>query len=302
VTDGSEDDGQSERTAQAVAAAVGALVGLPFGPLGAVVGAATGPMLEPVAAEIIYLIGQAGKRRGGEALAETCEGTGLPVEETLSRIFSDDKSQLLGATAVFSAMRTAWEDKVRTLGRSLASGLLASDDAAVDIEQLIMSAIGDMEGPHLALLDLLVAWEPIRFMGDTSPTKLDIPSYSYTNGTWNVGWRKWTAREIGEYRPRILPVLPGLLGTLQRHGLALFESNSGDAIRRLDYAFREDRRQRQVERNGPRPRMGSIQSIRPAAPTWEPTELGEQVWLRFHAAGANVPDAWLTSSTPSPEA
>jgi hypothetical protein len=205
MTDSSEDGGQSERTAQAVAAAVGALAGLPLGPIGSVVGAALGPLLEPAVSDIMYLVGQAGKRRGAEALAEACEGTGLPVEETLSRIFNDEKSQLLAATAVFAATRTTWEGKVRTLGRSLASGLLASDDAEIDTEQLIMSAIADMEAPHLALLDLLVAWRPPQTAGEHEPVRLDIPGYSYSmrfDGVWDTGRRRWSIGAIQVYRPR----------------------------------------------------------------------------------------------------
>jgi hypothetical protein len=31
-------------------------------------------------------------------------------------------------------------------------------------------------------------------------------------------------------------------------------------------------------------------------PTWSPTELGEQVFLRFRGAGTNLPDAWTSSN------
>ena len=109
AADSSEDDGQAERNAQALAAAVGTLAGLPFGPIEAVAGAALGPLLEPAVSEIMYLIGQAGARRGAEALAEASEGADLPIDEMLSRIRDDEKCQLLAATAIFAAMRTTWE-------------------------------------------------------------------------------------------------------------------------------------------------------------------------------------------------
>ena len=51
--------------------------------------------------------------------------------------------------ALSAATRTVWEDKVRTLGRSLASGLLAEDNAEIDTEQMIIAAITDIEGPQL---------------------------------------------------------------------------------------------------------------------------------------------------------
>lgn len=155
-----EDSARFDRHAQALAAGLGAVAGVPFGPVGSIVGAALGPLLVPVAEEIFREVGMDGRRRSGEALAATCEASGLSAEETMRRALSNEKSRLLSATAIVAATHTTWEDKVRTLGRSLASGLLAADDAEVDSEQLIMSAIADLEGPHLALLDLLVSWHP----------------------------------------------------------------------------------------------------------------------------------------------
>jgi hypothetical protein len=262
VEDDEESAARFDRHAQALAAGLGALAGLPFGgPVGAVVGAALGPLLVPVAEEVFRELGMDGRRRSGEALAAACEASGLSVEETVRRALGNEQSRLLSGTAIVAATHTAWEDKVRTLGRSLASGLLAADDAEIDLEQLIMSAIADLEGPHLALLDLLVAWRlPIHTLNARDkkpPTRLDIPAYSNSGGTWSVVAREWNPDEIVEARPRLASVLPGLLGTLQRHGLALYSpGNSGTVA------------------------------------IWSPTRLGEQVWLRFHEAGADVPDAW----------
>jgi hypothetical protein len=116
-------------------------------------GAIAVPALEPVAVDIMRRVGQAGKRRSGEVLAIACE--------------------------------------VKILGRSLASGLLASDDAAIDSEQLIVWAIADVEGPHLALLDLLVAWRlltrALNVCDRKPPERLDIPADSY--GTGHGAWR-----------------------------------------------------------------------------------------------------------------
>ena len=69
---------------------------------------------------------------------------------------------MLTGFALNAATRTAWEDKVRTLGRSLAAGLLAEDNAKIDTEQMIIAAITDIEGPQLATLELLVALVPCQ--------------------------------------------------------------------------------------------------------------------------------------------
>jgi hypothetical protein len=213
-------------------------------------------------------------------------------------MFSDEQHRLLSGTAVVAAVHTAWEDKIRTLGRSLASGLLASDDAEISTEQLIMSAIADMEAPHLALLDLLVAWRLPQVMGEPAPVKLDIPEDSHLarfGGTWNVGVRKWPVPAIQTHRPKLFPVFPSLIGTLQRHGLALFEDNSDKEISQLVKASESEANRRdQAQQSGKRQRRPiTAFRVNPVPGTWEPTELGEQVWLRFHEAGANVPEVWL---------
>ena len=64
---------------------------------------------------------------------------GIPVDEMNERINASERTQLLTGFALSAATRTVWEDKLRTLGRSLASGLLADDGAKIDTEQIIGS-------------------------------------------------------------------------------------------------------------------------------------------------------------------
>jgi hypothetical protein len=299
--EGAEQTDWAAVAAKAWATGVGAALGLPFGPAGVIGGAIAGALLEPVALNLLqYLSGDA-KRRSGEALSAACEASGLSAEDTLSRMFSNEKFRLLSGTAIIAAAHTAWEDKVRTIGRSLASGLLASDGAEVDTEQMIISAIADMEAPHVALLDLFVAHRPPLYSNERGIVRLDIPEHSHSrsiNDEWSVHERKWEDREILHYRPRLAPVFSSLAGTLQRHGLALFEDNSDQEIEQLKEAVeREASRSDQERRAGgtgsaPRRPTGAF-NVRTVPGTWEPTELGEEVWLRFHQAGTNIPDVWL---------
>jgi phage baseplate assembly protein gpV len=88
---------------------------------------------------------------------------------------------------------------------------------------------------------------------------MDIPRYSYglvPGAGWHLRNRVWSASQIDEVRPPLAPIKPSLFGTLQRHGLAVQNENTG----------------------GER--------------TWSPTELGEQVFLRFRDAGTELPDVW----------
>lgn len=294
-----------DRYQRAGATAGGALVSAVIaGPVGLIVGAALGPLLEPLAQKVWDKLSARGQKRMGEALSAACDA-GIPPEELEERINASDRTQLLAGYALAAATRTAWDDKVRTLGRSLASGLLANDDAQIDTEQLIVAAIADIEGPHLVLLEFLTCWQTGRtFGGPLIDGPLDIPAYSRArspDGQWQAGYRAWTIRQIRSARPRLAPVIPSLLGTLQRHGLAVQNDNTPQAIRQhqrqLEQASARQNAQDARRGNRPRgvPRVTNVERMVPE-PTWSPTELGEQVLLRFRDAGTNLPDAWMSSN------
>jgi hypothetical protein len=295
---------RQDRYQRAGAAGAGALVGgVVGGPAGIIVGAALGPLFEPFARHVWTELGRSGQRRMGEALAAAC-AAGIPDDELQERISGSDRMQLLAGYALAAASRTAWDDKVRTLGRSLASGLLAEDVAQIDAEQLIVAALADIEAPHLSLLEFLVCWEPGP---DVSRPliggPLDIPFYSYRfskGSVWEVQNRTWTIRQIGLARPRLAPVVPSLLGTLQRHGLAVQNDNTGEAIdryqRELESAIgRQHARDRRTgaSRASGVPRVTGTRSLAPD-PTWSPTELGEKVFIRFRDAGTELPTVWTS--------
>jgi hypothetical protein len=163
-------------------------------------------------------IRQAMERRSQKVVDVASETADLSSEELFTRISEHEELQILTVKAIDAATRTAWEDKLRTLGRSLASGVLSSDEATFSTEQLIMAAIGDMEAPHLALLDLLVACRPPLNDEKIAPTRLDIRGYSRSQPSgrgWKVGLREWPIGAIGAYRPQLTPILATLVGTLQ---------------------------------------------------------------------------------------
>ena len=151
------------------------------------------------------------------------------------------RPSLLTGFALSAATRTAWEDKLRTLGRSLAEGLLAEDEAKIDTEQMIIAAITDIEGPQLAMLEFLVRWEPRRYAG-SPPIRGHsiIPEYSTLefDDSWQVHEREWSHEQIAYARPNLAPITPSLLGTLQRHGLVVQNDNTGDAIERTPRSSR----------------------------------------------------------------
>jgi hypothetical protein len=211
-----------------------------------------------------------------------------------ARINASKRTELLTGIALDAAARTAWEDKVRTLGRSLASGLLAEDDATIDTEQMIIAAITDMEAPHLAMLDLLVRWTPLRSPDGAEVTALDIPAYSLEHGQWRVGDRTWSHGQISYIRPRLAPIVPTLLGTLQRHGLVVQNDNAAEAVERLAKELARDTARFEREggsqafhASGP-PHVSNAGRLVPAL-TWSLTERvdGRTGWC--HPTGHGAP-------------
>jgi hypothetical protein len=268
----------TEQSSKALTVGLGAAAGwLSHDPAVVIAGAMGGSLLELPAGWMLYRIFQGWGRRSQKVMDVASETAGLSSEELYVRLVEDEKLQVLTFKAIDAAMRTAWEDQLRTLGKTLAAGVLSSDETKFSTEELIMAAVADIREPHLALLDLLVAW---RFGQDeygTAPIRLDIPEYSHSqrsDGKWGVGQRKWYVQVIRTYRPRLTPLLPALIGTLQGHGLVTYESSVENPSEILDGT----------------PNLG---------PYVEPTELGELVWMRYDSAGANAPHVWTSPAASS---
>jgi hypothetical protein len=292
-----DDDERLDENVEAISSAMGALIGTGIaGPFGSVIGAALGAKLKRWVMGVGAELSKSVRKRQTDVLFWAIR-EGIPVDEMEARINASKRTELLTGVALDAAARTAWEDKVRTLGRSLAAGLLADDDATIDTEQMIIAAIADMEAPHLAMLDLLVRWMPLRSRVGSGVTALDIPAYSLEYGPWRVRDRAWSHDQITYIRPRLAPIVPTLLGTLQRHGLVVQNDNATEAIERVakelakDTArFEREGGSRAFHPSGP-PHVSNAGRLVPAL-TWSPTELGEQVFLRFRDAVARLEDVW----------
>jgi hypothetical protein len=274
------------------------------GPAGAIAGAAVGPMLEPLVRGAWADISESARRRQTDTLYWAVR-EGLPESELEQRINASERTRLITGFALEASARTAWDDKVHTLGRSLASGLLADDDAKIDTEQMIIAAIADIEGPQLAMLELLVRWYPaqIELLPSLIAGPLDIPGRASSG--WHVNMREWPYPLIAYARPNLLPIVPSLLGTLQRHGLIVQNEYTNVEVDRYQNGrFWEELEDAAGVRIAPKQRSGHYHYLyegRPRVtwpegeaplPRWSPTELGEQVFLRFRDAGTQLEDAW----------
>ena len=298
---GRDDDERRDENQETVAAAAGALLGSVIaGPVGSAVGAGLGPKLKRLVRGVWAELSESARQRQTDVLFWAIRA-GIPVDEMEELINASKRTELLTGVALDAAWQTAWEDKVRTLGRSLAAGLLADDNATIDSEQMIIAAIADIEGPHLAMLELLAAWRPGRHSAESLVSgPLDLPKDSHDrpfDDGWDVAWREWSRKLIAYARPNLGPLAPSLLGTLQRHGLVVHNAKTGEAIENYAKALEEKIAGYEQQRVTGTHRLHRPPGVlNPAAlapePTWSPTELGEQLFLRFRDAGTALDDVW----------
>lgn len=219
-----EGEGQQEPGlgTQAATAALAAAAGMR---LGGVLGAAAGAGMTPYLVALVDNVRGEWQRDQRKNIADMAEAAaaaaGYSPEELGEQIGLSPRTRLLTATAAESAAKTAWPPKVIALGKVLAAGLIADDDAQIDMAQLALAAMTDMERPHVVLLDLLVhCW---------AATEHEDPA----TGEWVVDIRPrsrpeeggWSPQAIAVARPQLGPVLASLIGMIQMHGLAAQESN-----------------------------------------------------------------------------
>ena len=295
-----DDNERRDENVEAAAAAAGALIGGIAGPGGSVVGAWLGPKLKRWVSGVWAELSESARQRQSDVLFWAIR-EGVPVDEMEARIKASKQTELLTGLALDAAWQTAGQDKLRTLGGSLAAGLLAEDTATIDTEQMIIAAIADIEAPQLAMLELLVAWRPGRNTAEPRISgPLDLPKDSHDrpfDDNWGVSWREWSREQIAYARPNLAPIAASLLGTLQRHGLVVQNSNTDETVERLQRAVESAFNQMYgyvragggfSTRGAPRLNTHDVAQ----EPTWSPTELGEQVFLRFRDAETGTDEVW----------
>jgi hypothetical protein len=286
------------------AAGLGAFFGLVIpGGAGIAAGAALGVGLGPLMAKIRAEWSRDQQRNGHILVESACESSNRSAQDLFALISESPKTRLLFNQALRAATETAWEGKIRALGRAMVQGLVSSDQAVIDTTEKIERAIADINQPELCLLEFLTCYAPRGLGKDAIPIRVNVPEYGLSvkpEPSWSAGHRKWTAEQIERRRPRLRPVMQSLFGTLERHGLIKWNSNSDDNLHKL---LEELQRASTIR---PAPGYNSVNfspfryiNLSPDASTCEPTELGEQVYLQFYKAGTGVPDEWLAQDTRS---
>lgn len=281
-----------------IADAAAAATGVPFGPAGPFVTAATAPYLELLAQGVWDKFGEDVKDRIFAMLGWAWHATGLSSVRFARRIGRNERTRLLTATAMTGAATTSWPPRVAAIGKLLATGLIADDEDELDLVALALAAMAEMDRPHVTLLDLLVNFAPnfTTASSEAQPYCSQVPE----GAGWLAGRRVWTAGQITTVRPQLRPALPGLIGTLVRHGLAVENNEAAAALVQIVRGF-EHRGKEQARRfrAGSTLTAASLQPHIPKVPrivqTWSPTERGEQV-RGFYREAAEMDETALTDS------
>jgi hypothetical protein len=235
------------------------------------VGAAAGPFLEPIMLRVWDELASDSRASTEQVLVEASVHSGLTPEEFADRISRDETSRLLGGIAFSAGSRTRNKDKIRGLGRALSDGILADDDARIDETHLILRAIDDLETPHIAVLDLLVNYYPGSGYFDgrwEPPTRIDPDRRAPGEGPIRT---RWTEHDLDVARPGFHGSVPSLLGTLQRHGLAVTEQD----IKKVLEQYQKDVRKAANSKSA-RPPQPEFKT-RDLETRWKATDLGSHV-------------------------
>jgi hypothetical protein len=121
---------------------------------------------------------------------------------------ADDDRRHLAYTAGDAAATSRYPERIRALGKALAEGLLAEDDAVLDYQQQVIDALSSVDRPHLAILQAMTTTESLG-----GGLTLSEP----TGYTW---------QGLKEKLPGYRPALRRLLATLEREGLVEVENGT----------------------------------------------------------------------------
>lgn len=179
--------------AAAAAAASGSAVDLVVPGVGSAVGVGVQALINFVGRGI-----ERRQRKALDALDEACRVSRTAPEELLDHAGLDDGRMELTMGALTAAAQAGTAAKVRALGRALATGVLANDDAIVERETYIVDALSRLEPPHVRVLDVL---------NETRVPQVNGRLYHAVNLAWPVA-------AIAAKYPEAGPTLPSLLATL----------------------------------------------------------------------------------------
>lgn len=190
------------------------------------------PMSSALAGKSIELgmaLDQVGYRRRAAAAAQALD---VAIEEhgneteLVRCLLADDQHTELTMQVLKAASETAYQEKIKALGKTLAAGAKSN---RVDHQAVVAGIVADLEVPHVQMLLLMARIEypdDVRFR-DTDPLQRDRERLKITerNPESGPGWTIEAFEELcltGDIFFSSQPytmILRPLLATLERHGL-----------------------------------------------------------------------------------
>lgn len=191
---------------RASGAATGAAVGTAMaGPIGTVAGSAIGAAVGEGVAEgldrLIHRVLPVRRRSAERVLEQAATISRAQVGEFVAGIEADDRKTMLAGIVIGAASATVLDEKLRALANALARGATTDDEAEIERERLFVEMLGEIERPHLRVLELMSA----RYPGG-------MPAKDWTAPEWE---RSFLERDL----PDIAGVMEPVLATLERHAL-----------------------------------------------------------------------------------
>ena len=146
------------------AAGMGLLAG---GPLGAVVGSASTPIIE-----LVLLRENRAIRKMEQLVMMVEQLAGVSSEEFLMWAQQSEGRLFLATMALQAATNARSEQKIQALARVVAENL--GDDARLDLASLTVTALAELDPPHIQVLYILVHHVPP-----------DVPAVSHQDPGWS---------------------------------------------------------------------------------------------------------------------
>jgi hypothetical protein len=102
------------------------------------------------------------RRRMAAVLGLAAKQSGKMPVDLVEEISTDPRKLQLLVDSLRAGAESAWEERTRVLGRALAAGAVAEDDALVDEERKWVAILASIEAPELRIMEYLLRGDKER--------------------------------------------------------------------------------------------------------------------------------------------
>jgi hypothetical protein len=202
-----------------VEAVVTAALTSQLGPqLAPISGAGIGKAAEEIANQTARIF-QDRRRRSVQMVEEAAAFSEEDVIVLVERLLAYEGGRLMLHRAVQAAADAASASKIKTLARALASGAMSEDQAVVDEALIVIDAVGQLEAPHIRLLQLLTQ--------DRGP---------FIRGVNGFSTQPWSIEDLIDADPGLRNAMQALiakllsLGMVERLGSGLLDGHEDKIV------------------------------------------------------------------------